>query len=155
MHLRPHKNQSMHTKVPLHQTGNNRLPDLFTIVPDSNKLLPQVFSHIRVFVDKNFGRRFHTNPLQVQHLFSHGGREHHSLPFSWALFWDFVELFLKVFFENSIGFVENQHFDSVQGPRWTVVDVVDETTGGCDDDVRVLSKSCFLRFHVEATREKA
>lgn len=55
------------------------------------------------------------------------------------------------FFEHTIGFVEHENLDTVHVEAGGVADVVDETSGGGDDDVGALLELGLLNLERETT----
>lgn len=49
-----------------------------------------------------------------------------------------------------VSLIQDEHLDATQVKGRAVVEVIDESARGGDEDVRRCPKSCFLRLHVQA-----
>lgn len=107
------------------------------------------------------------------YLIGHGRGKQHGLPGTRAIVDDFFHLLEVVLVQHArgnqrerncgargasacelpIGFIENENFDVLQGERRRVVNVINQSTGRRNDDIRLQTQCRFLRFEIQTTYE--
>ena len=83
----------------------------------------------------------------------HGGGEEIGVPAGGGvgkLFEDFVDDGAEVEVKQAVGFVHDEVFELLEAEAFGVFEVVEEASGGCDNDMGVLAEGDGLWDHVHA-----
>lgn len=116
------------------------------LLPNSHKLLGQSPCDGFLGVDEQPDRPVHRQSYEGVDVVRHRRREQHGLATLGTRVDDLLELVGEPVGEHAVRFIEDQNINcrEVEGRR--VVEMVDESTGRCDNYIWPGTKGCLLRF---------